>query len=177
MTLSHWCPYGVRRIRIRLQIDYLRNMTFRQLAPPGWLSHLLSFSAVWSPVRLNAQVIPLKALSLSQSIHSATSLPNSINSSLSSLWAQLWGSVLRAVPKKKTSHRKKRQRFMAGKALKDVTNLNTCSACGNVKRAHLLCPYCVKGERVPRSISALGLNASTEIRSMWKGEGPDSEVS
>ncbi len=40
---------------------------------------------------------------------------------------------------------KKRSRFMAGKALKDVTNLNRCSACGNVKRAHLLCPYCVKG--------------------------------
>ena len=40
---------------------------------------------------------------------------------------------------------KKRSRFMAGKALKDVTNLNKCSACGNVKRAHLLCPYCVKG--------------------------------
>lgn len=41
---------------------------------------------------------------------------------------------------------KKRHRFMAGKALKDVTNLNKCSACGNVKRAHLLCPYCVKGK-------------------------------
>jgi ribosomal protein L32 len=29
--------------------------------------------------------------------------------------------------------------------LKDVTSLNKCSACGNVKRAHLLCPYCVRG--------------------------------
>ncbi|KAI4242245.1 MAG: hypothetical protein L6R40_004116 [Gallowayella cf. fulva] len=73
---------------------------------------------------------------------------------LPSLIADLWESVLRAVPKKKTSHRKKRQRFLAGKALKDVTSLNKCSACGNVKRAHLLCPYCVQ-----------------EIHDMWKTRG------
>ncbi len=35
---------------------------------------------------------------------------------------------------------------MAGKALKDVTALNRCSACGHVKKAHVLCPYCVKGK-------------------------------
>ncbi|KAK4955469.1 hypothetical protein LTR28_006040 [Elasticomyces elasticus] len=37
----------------------------------------------------------------------------------------IWDSVLRAVPKKKTSHMKKRHRQMAGKALKDVTALNS----------------------------------------------------
>jgi ribosomal protein L32 len=58
----------------------------------------------------------------------------------------IWESILRAVPKKKTSHMKQRSRRMAGKALKDVTALNKCSACGHVKRAHLLCPYCVKGD-------------------------------
>ena len=63
----------------------------------------------------------------------------------------LWESILRAVPKKKTSHRKKRQRFMAGNVLKDLSSLKKCSACGNVKRAHLLCPYCVKG-RLPCSV-------------------------
>ena len=56
----------------------------------------------------------------------------------------LWESVLRAVPKKKTSHMKKRHRQMAGKALKDV-GVNRCSACGHAKRAHVLCPYCVSG--------------------------------
>ncbi len=35
---------------------------------------------------------------------------------------------------------------MAGKGLKDVTALNKCSACGHVKRAHLLCPYCLDGK-------------------------------
>ncbi|KAJ5151808.1 54S ribosomal protein L32 [Penicillium capsulatum] len=60
------------------------------------------------------------------------------------LLADLWESVLRAVPKKKTSHMKKRHRQMAGKALKDVESLNKCPGCGQVKRAHLLCPHCVK---------------------------------
>nr|POE52154.1 putative 54s ribosomal protein l32, mitochondrial [Quercus suber] len=60
------------------------------------------------------------------------------------LLAGLWDGLLRAVPKKKTSHMKKRHRQMAGKALKDVTALNKCSACGRPKRAHVLCPYCVK---------------------------------
>ncbi|PYH47690.1 mitochondrial 54S ribosomal protein bL32m [Aspergillus saccharolyticus JOP 1030-1] len=55
----------------------------------------------------------------------------------------LWESVLRAVPKKKTSHMKKRHRQMAGKALKDVRSLSTCSGCGQIKRAHVLCPHCV----------------------------------
>ncbi|CAF9908668.1 MAG: hypothetical protein GOMPHAMPRED_006257 [Gomphillus americanus] len=66
----------------------------------------------------------------------------------------IWDSILKAVPKKKTSHRKKRQRFLAGKALKDVTSLNKCSGCGNVKKAHHLCPYCVR-----------------EIKDMWNGRG------
>ncbi|KAF1975948.1 hypothetical protein BU23DRAFT_551960 [Bimuria novae-zelandiae CBS 107.79] len=57
--------------------------------------------------------------------------------------ADIWEGVLKAVPKKKTSYMKKRTRFMAGKGLKELTNLNKCSACGRVKRAHFLCPYCV----------------------------------
>ena len=77
----------------------------------------------------------------------STALPSAFALKLPSILSGIWESILRAVPKKKTSHRKKRQRFMAGKALKDVTSLNKCSACGNVKRAHLLCPYCVRGMR------------------------------
>ncbi|CEJ59073.1 Putative WD domain protein [Penicillium brasilianum] len=72
----------------------------------------------------------------------AFSLPISIT--IPPLLADLWESVLRAVPKKKTSHMKKRHRQMAGKALKDVQNLNKCPGCGQVKRAHVLCPHCVK---------------------------------
>ncbi|KAE8549755.1 Ski complex subunit Rec14 [Talaromyces marneffei ATCC 18224] len=61
-----------------------------------------------------------------------------------SFLAGLWESVLRAVPKKKTSHMKKRHRQMAGKALKDVKSLSKCPSCGEPKRSHVLCPTCVK---------------------------------
>ncbi|KAE8412228.1 hypothetical protein BDV36DRAFT_62879 [Aspergillus pseudocaelatus] len=60
------------------------------------------------------------------------------------LLSDVWDSVLRAVPKKKTSHMKKRHRQMAGKALKDVKSINTCPGCGQLKRAHVLCPHCVE---------------------------------
>jgi len=75
------------------------------------------------------------------------------------LLADLWESVLRAVPKKKTSHMKKRHRQMAGKALKDVQSLNKCPGCGQIKRAHLLCPHCVRGMwmRCPESVLVLGI--------------------
>lgn len=72
--------------------------------------------------------------------------PISISLNVPGLLSDIWESVLRAVPKKKTSHMKKRHRFMAGKALKDVKSLNKCPGCGQLKRAHLLCPHCVKGK-------------------------------
>lgn len=74
--------------------------------------------------------------------------------------ADLWESVLRAVPKKKTSHMKKRHRQMAGKALKDVQSLNKCPGCGQVKRAHLLCPHCVRGEQRPQRTAAVRLHCN-----------------
>ncbi|KAK2625336.1 hypothetical protein QTJ16_005705 [Diplocarpon rosae] len=70
-------------------------------------------------------------------------VPSAIHLNVPGMLEGIWESVLRAVPKKKTSHSKTRSRMMAGKALKDVTGLNKCSACGHLKRAHLLCPYCV----------------------------------
>ena len=67
-----------------------------------------------------------------------------ITLNLPTLLGDLWDSVLRmAVPKKKTSHMKKRHRQMAGKALKDVTSLCKCPGCGEVKRMHRLCPHCM----------------------------------
>ncbi|KAL3469989.1 hypothetical protein BJX99DRAFT_251556 [Aspergillus californicus] len=69
--------------------------------------------------------------------------PAAFTLNIPGILSDLWESVLRAVPKKKTSHMKKRHRQMAGKALKDVRNLNTCSACGQIKRSHVLCQHCV----------------------------------
>ena len=82
------------------------------------------------------RVFPTPFAALAAPTFSLPSLPS---------WADIWEDILKAVPKKKTSYRKKRQRFMAGKGLKDITSLNKCSACGRVKRAHFLCPYCVDG--------------------------------
>ncbi|KAH7407923.1 hypothetical protein BKA64DRAFT_597781 [Cadophora sp. MPI-SDFR-AT-0126] len=73
----------------------------------------------------------------------AFAIPSAIHLNVPGLLEGIRESILRAVPKKKTSHMKKRTRQMAGKGLKDVTALNKCSACGHLKRAHLLCPYCV----------------------------------
>ncbi|KAM0426937.1 hypothetical protein ACHAPT_007835 [Fusarium lateritium] len=56
----------------------------------------------------------------------------------------IWESVLRAVPKNKVSHSKKRSRQMAGKALKDVNNLCRCPGCGEIKRTHRLCQTCLE---------------------------------
>ncbi|KAF4507205.1 hypothetical protein G6O67_005868 [Ophiocordyceps sinensis] len=59
----------------------------------------------------------------------------------------IWDSVLRAVPKKKTSHSRKRHRQMAGKALEDINGLCTCPGCGEIKRTHRLCQRCLEDMR------------------------------
>ncbi|KXJ96423.1 hypothetical protein Micbo1qcDRAFT_154991 [Microdochium bolleyi] len=72
----------------------------------------------------------------------AIAIPAAIQT-IPSILGDIWEGILKAVPKSKTSHMKKRHRQMAGKALKDVTNLNKCPACGGVKKMHTLCPTCV----------------------------------
>lgn len=63
------------------------------------------------------------------------------------LWGStIWDSVLRAVPKKKTSYSKKRNRFLHNNKLTDITHVVSCPACGTPKKMHTLCPYCVEGE-------------------------------
>ena len=69
----------------------------------------------------------------------------SISIQLPGFLSDIWEGVLKAVPKKKTSHSKRRHRQLAGKALKDVKSINTCSGCGRPKKSHLLCPFCVAG--------------------------------
>ncbi|KPM44291.1 hypothetical protein AK830_g2253 [Neonectria ditissima] len=56
----------------------------------------------------------------------------------------IWDGLLRAVPKNKVSHSKKRSRQMAGKALKDVNHLCRCPGCGEIKRTHRLCQTCLE---------------------------------
>ncbi|RDW76214.1 mitochondrial 54S ribosomal protein bL32m [Aspergillus mulundensis] len=93
--------------------------------------------------------IPSRSFTTGLSSHpsiflSATLRPAAFSLNVPGILSDIWESVLRAVPKKKTSHMKKRHRQMAGKALKDVKNLNTCPACGQIKRSHVLCHHCVE---------------------------------
>lgn len=57
--------------------------------------------------------------------------------------------MLKAAPKKKVSHQKRRQKLYAPgkKQLKILHNLNRCPACGHYKRSHFLCMNCVEGIR------------------------------
>ncbi|KAE8147096.1 hypothetical protein BDV25DRAFT_161126 [Aspergillus avenaceus] len=96
-------------------------------------SFLSSTTARWS-----------RSLQTSPRFSPALLKPVALSLNIPGILSNIWESVLRAVPKKKTSHMKKRHRQMAGKALKDVKNLNTCSGCGQIKRAHVLCPHCVE---------------------------------
>ncbi|KAK3986610.1 hypothetical protein QBC44DRAFT_332976 [Cladorrhinum sp. PSN332] len=83
--------------------------------------------------------------------------------SIPSILEGIWEGILKAVPKKKTSHMKKRHRQMAGKALQDVTSLCKCPACGETKRMHHLCPHCVsKLKGMMREEAKKGSDATTK---------------
>lgn len=125
---------------------------------PSMLSRLSAsttfFSSKYASVHIRPLALPLlPRLSLpvpAISLH----LP-----SLPSL-EEIWDGLLKAVPKKKASHSRRRHRQMAGKALKDVTELCRCPACGGVKRMHFLCPTCAPSKH---SRSFLGIQKDPSI--------------
>ncbi|KAI9229026.1 MAG: hypothetical protein DHS80DRAFT_14643 [Piptocephalis tieghemiana] len=63
-----------------------------------------------------------------------------------SLASLLWDGLLRAVPKSKVSHSRKRMRA-SNKGLKDRQDIVTCSGCGRSKRMHHLCRWCLRDIR------------------------------
>ena len=93
-----------------------------------------------------AHAAPITAVSWSSVLPSASITIPTITLNIPGAISDIWEGILRAVPKKKTSHMKKRHRQLAGKALKDVKSLVRCPACGKPKKAHMLCPYCVAGK-------------------------------
>lgn len=54
------------------------------------------------------------------------------------------GLILRAVPKKRPSHRRTREKLYApgDKQIQHLDNLGRCPACGHVKRSHFMCMHC-----------------------------------
>lgn len=121
------------------------NLSSQMLPRSRLLTESLSAAAVgrWSGFALNASAWSHNLLG-----------PAAISLNIPGIIAGLWDSVLRAVPKKKTSHMKKRHRQMAGKALKDVKGLSTCSGCGQVKRSHVLCQNCVESRCIQLLMSS-----------------------
>ena len=119
------------------------TMALARPLPPLWQTLLPGLSGLNGPVRPVLHLPFLQRLAQSTPF-AALAIPSLSLPSFPSL-GEIWDGILKAVPKKKTSYMKKRTRFLAGKEIKDITSLNKCSACGRVKRAHILCPYCVDG--------------------------------
>ncbi|KAH0370778.1 WD40 repeat-like protein, partial [Aureobasidium melanogenum] len=113
-------------------------MSLRAAPSMGFLQSFLAVaSASLRPAGPSRSFLPIGARTWPAPLLPSIVIP------IPGLVSDIWESILKAVPKKKTSHMKKRHRQMAGKGLKDVTSLNKCSGCGRVKRAHYLCPHCV----------------------------------
>jgi large subunit ribosomal protein L32 len=82
----------------------------------------------------------------------ASPVANNLWGNMLKPWKQLWDnldlndSILKAVPKKKTTYGKKRMRA-SGKALKKIENIVPCTSCGQPKLMHHLCQNCYKDLR------------------------------
>lgn len=125
------CIKVVTLIMATLQAFAVSSMLSRFISP-----RYTAFQTASSPV--------LRYISNSLYPAATISIP-AISLNVPGLLTDIWEGVLRAVPKKKTSHMKRRHRQLAGKALKDVKSINSCPACGEPKRLHHLCPNCVAG--------------------------------
>jgi large subunit ribosomal protein L32 len=106
-----------------------------------------------SPVLLaSSRSFALYSRQLSHPLLPALSLAiPAIQLNLPTLLGDIWESILRAVPKKKTSHMKKRHRQMANGKLADITSLCRCPGCGQLKRMHRICPHCMGSRSPPRT--------------------------
>ncbi|KAK9330531.1 hypothetical protein V1520DRAFT_340380 [Lipomyces starkeyi] len=125
-------------------------MATRHVITPPWVSRL------WNLIP-RLQLNDLKSLPLSPTavvipgITVRLPLPSDLGLGLGN---NPFGIVF-AVPKKKTSLSKRRQRRYAptDKHVKPVRSLNECPSCGRVKRAHTVCTTCHE-----------------EIKQIWKAE-------
>lgn len=83
------------------------------------------------------------ASALPLSPHPPLSLAGILAGAITDTMDWLWDGILRAVPKKKVPHGRKRRR-MTGKYLKPALHIIECKTCGRWKRAHTYCkPSCV----------------------------------
>lgn len=115
----------------------------RMIHTPIWLS-----SRIIRQSRIRQFHLALSHPIISPVVPPLVSLPKillpSMSSTLIPIFTGIWDAILRAVPKKKTTHSRKRKRQLVGKALEDKRNLTRCEACGDWKLLHTLCGNCVK---------------------------------
>ncbi|POR38355.1 GTP-binding protein beta subunit-like protein, partial [Tolypocladium paradoxum] len=130
---------GSRPLQLHRAVQLAQAVTMAaitaSLAPPRFLSPTILSTSRWATL-----YTPLFSPRLLPSLWIA--VPG-VSLKLPTL-DDIWESVLRAVPKNKVSHSRKRHRQMAGKALKDVNNLCKCPGCGETKRTHRLCQRCLE---------------------------------
>lgn len=75
-----------------------------------------------------------------------------------------WDGFLWAVPKKRTSHSKKRMRS-AHKYLKPRSDYITCPQCKNLKLLHILCGHCLK-ETMKKTAEIRQAELETKLQQM-----------
>lgn len=145
-------------------------MALTRPLPPLWQTLLPGLNGPMRPI-LNTPFLQRlsQPFGATNTPFGALAIPSLSLPSIPSL-SDIWDGILNAVPKKKTSYRKKRQRFMAGKGLKDITSLNTCSGCGRVKRLHILCPYCVDGKTANPHWKGYPLTSTPAIKTTIFGQ-------
>lgn len=85
---------------------------------------------------------PIITKALYSTITNALQTPLSYIKIYIQLLEELLGSILRAVPKKKTTKRTRRVR-QTGKALKLMHNIGKCPVCQNPKLMHHVCANCL----------------------------------
>lgn len=120
----------------------LRGLTKSPLLRRGFTSPLHPHCIRRLHLAINDSLTP--SLSIAHFLPSLRFTLRPLITSIIPIAAGIWDSILRAVPKKKTSHSKKRKRQLIGKALQDKTNLTRCESCGDWKLLHTLCASCVK---------------------------------
>ncbi|KAM3466469.1 hypothetical protein MY5147_000558 [Beauveria neobassiana] len=94
-----------------------------------------------------------------------------ISITIPTLLDDIWEGVLRAVPKNKVSHSRKRMRQLANKGLKDVNSLCQCPGCGAPKRMHRLCQNCLEAHitdifalaSTPKSLLSAGGSSTIHV--------------
>ncbi len=128
------CPCLRRNVTNSRRASIINIFTMAALLPRIASSAVLPIPRLPSLAGLAGRLLPTLGLALP-----------GITITIPTLLDDIWEGILRAVPKNKVSHSRKRMRQLANKGLKDVNSLCQCPGCGAPKRMHRLCQNCLEG--------------------------------